>query len=107
MHTTQNKAMIQPRRLRSPMKCSTKRNNVQLPQPEASATFNLDNNRDVEEILSRHGGTYQPDFGTGRGMSFGTTHQDSGWNKVLNTITGKIKDQRVNETIQKLNTEKV
>ena len=61
----------------------------------------------MEEILSKHGGTFKPDFGIEGEIEYEKKIKKSTWMMLLDNITGKAKDQRMKDIITKLNQEKV
>jgi len=51
-------------------------------------------NKDFEEILLKHGGTYNPNFGVEGGFEFEHKRKKSTWLMLLDNITGKNKTQK-------------
>lgn len=64
--------------------------------------------QDIDEILSRHGGNFQPDFGVAKSITFdnGLNQSQNGWGILLQNITGKGNNQRVGNIISKINQDK-
>lgn len=78
-----------------------------MSESKTNHTFN--SKQDVEEILSKHGGNYQPDFGlnNSNSLNFAAPQRGSVWSKLFNNISGNQKDQKMQKIIQQINTEKV
>lgn len=63
--------------------------------------------KEVENILSKHGGNFRPDFGLPGTLQFNETQTSTnGWSVLLDNISGKSKNQRVNNIIRNINKEK-
>lgn len=69
-----------------------------------SASPNQNQKKEIDNILSTFGGSFMPDFGTGNIFDF---HQSqNGWSMLLSSISGKWNNEKVKNTIKKINQEK-
>jgi hypothetical protein len=60
-------------------------------------------NKDLEKMLTKHGGNYKPDFGVKNTIEYDKTQQKfNGWSMLMDNISGKGKNQRMKNTIKKL-----
>lgn len=61
-------------------------------------------NRDIENILSKYGGNYQPDFGQNKTIMFENNKlKQNGWSILLENISGNSKNQRLHNIIKEIN----